>query len=167
MPNHYHSKLTPAVRGLMKVLGSWTLSVLGGIEVGSCQGGGGPHVPITILIWVWEKKVQIFIMGLLWTHLKKLILSVKNAKFSTFRKKTKWKNCQNLAIFGQNSSRFCTPAESSLNGPLSFSDQKNLIANKTADGHFICLPKTRVLTLGAPCAPPKQNFSPKIVSKVV
>ena len=43
-----------------------------------------PHVPTTILIWVWEKKVKKIFMGLLWPHLKKLFWIVKNAKFSIF-----------------------------------------------------------------------------------
>ena len=105
-------------------------------------------------------------MGLLWPHLEKLCWVVKNAKFLNLGIWQKWKNGQNLAIFGQNGSRFCTPAESSQNGPLSFSDQKNLFTNQTAGGHFVFLPKTCFFEFGAPCAAPKQNFFPKMVSKV-
>ena len=125
-----------------------------------------PHVPITMLSWVLEKKVKIFIMRLLWPHLKNLCWAMKNAKFCIFGTWQKLKNGQNLATFGQKVSRFCTPAESSQNGSLSFSNQTNSFTNQTAGGHFVFCPKTHFLTLGAPCAAPNQIFPQKWSQKL-
>ena len=92
---------------------------------------------------------------------EKVILSREKCQIRNFCKMAKMKNGQNLANFGQNGSRFCTPAESSQNRPLLFFDQKNLFTNKTAGGHFVFLPKMCFLTLGAPCTAPKQTFFQK------
>ena len=47
------------------------------------------------------------------------------------------KNGYNLAIFGQNGSRFCTPVESSKNVDLLFVYPKILMPNETAGSHFV------------------------------
>ena len=73
---------------------------------------------------------------------------------------------QNLAIFAQSGSRFCTLAKSSKNRPLSFFDPKKSFTNKTAGSHFVFLPKTRFWSFGAPCAAPKLNFSQKMSQKL-
>ena len=58
-----------------------------------------PHVPIPILSWVWEEKVKIFVMGLLWPHFKKFCWTVRNAKFPIFWKWQKWKKLPKLGHF--------------------------------------------------------------------
>ena len=57
-----------------------------------------PHVPITILIWVWEKKVQIFIMGLLLPHFKNFSWALKTPNFH-FWNMAKIKNWSKLGHF--------------------------------------------------------------------
>ena len=83
-----------------------------------------------------------------------------------FWKWQKWKNGHNMAIIGQNGSRFCTPAKSCHKGPLLFFDQKNLFTNTIAGVHFYFCQK-RDFWLWVPLPrPPNNIFSQKMSQKL-
>ena len=92
---------------------------------------------------------------------EKIILSREKRQIPNFQKMAKVKNGQNLAIFGQNGSRFSTPAESSRNGPLLFFDQQKFVHKQSCWLPFCIFAKNMVFDFGGPLRGPQTEFFPK------
>ena len=97
---------------------------------------------------------------------EKFIFSREKSKIPIFRKMAKMKNGNNLTIFGQNGSRFCTPAKSFHNVHFYFFTKKICSQTKLlAVILYFC--QTHVFWLWGPLArPPNRIFSQKMSQKL-